>query len=138
MPETSSVLVAPASSRRVGVPLATSSGPSLCPVPNPKECGKDRSVLRISWRIQTFVCGRGASAIVHIYPSVLQALAVRGRTGRLEGGLQGYRGGAMQDPGYELRRILIPRTSVNKGRKKRERVEAAARASTLSAVAATL
>jgi hypothetical protein len=31
----------------------------------------------------------------------------------------------MQDVGYELPRILIPRTSVNKGRKKRERVEAA-------------
>jgi hypothetical protein len=51
--------------------------------------------------------------IAHIYPSVLQALAVRGRTGRLEGGLQGYRGGAMQDPGYELPRIPIPRTPVN-------------------------
>jgi len=25
---------------------------------------------------------------------------------------------AMQDPGYELPRILIPRTSVNKGKKK--------------------
>jgi hypothetical protein len=36
----------------------------------------------------------------------------------------------------EVRRIPIPRTSVNKGRKKRERVEALA-ASTLSAVAAT-
>jgi hypothetical protein len=37
----------------------------------------------------------------------------------------------------EVRRILIPRTTVNKGRKKRERAEALA-ASTLSAVAATL
>jgi hypothetical protein len=37
----------------------------------------------------------------------------------------------------EVRRISIPRTSVNKGRKKRERAEALA-ASTLSAVAATL
>jgi hypothetical protein len=41
----------------------------------------------------------------------------RYRTGRLEGGLQGYRGGAMQDLGYELPRIPIPRTWVNKGRK---------------------
>ena len=32
------------------------------------------------------------------------------------GGLQGYRGEAMQDLGYELPRILIPRTSVNKKR----------------------
>jgi len=38
---------------------------------------------------------------------------------------------------YELPRISIPRTWVNKGRKKRERAEAA-RASALSAVAATL
>jgi hypothetical protein len=44
----------------------------------------------------------------------------------------------MQDRGYELPRIPIPRTPVNKGRKKKERAEAAARASTLSAVAATL
>src|SRR5215211_8862448 len=44
MPKTSSVLVAPASSRRVGVPLATSSGPSLfAPSRSPK-----RSVGRIA------------------------------------------------------------------------------------------
>jgi hypothetical protein len=51
---------------------------------------------------------------VHIYTSVLQDLGGRGRAGRLEGGLQGYRGGAMQDLGYELPRIPIPRTRVNK------------------------
>jgi hypothetical protein len=33
---------------------------------------------------------------------------------RLEGGFQGYRGGAMQDLGYDLLRISIPRISVNK------------------------
>jgi hypothetical protein len=44
----------------------------------------------------------------------------------------------MHDPASELPRILLPRTPVNKDRKKRERAEAAARASTLSAVAATL
>jgi len=43
----------------------------------------------------------------------------------------------MQDLGYELPRIPIPRTSVNKVMKKRERAEAA-RVSALSAVAATL
>jgi hypothetical protein len=37
----------------------------------------------------------------------------------------------------DFRENIFPRTPVNKGRKKRERVEAA-RASTLSAVAATL
>ena len=52
--------------------------------------------------------------IAHIYPSVLQALAGRGRTERLEGEIAGDRGEAMQDPGYELPRIPIPRTRVNK------------------------
>jgi hypothetical protein len=52
--------------------------------------------------------------MAHIYTSVLQALAGRSRTGRLERGLQGYRGGAMQDLGYELPRMHIPRTWVNK------------------------
>jgi hypothetical protein len=51
---------------------------------------------------------------VHIYTSVLQALAGRARTGRLEGGIPGVSGRAMQDLGYELPRISIPRTSVNK------------------------
>jgi hypothetical protein len=63
---------------------------------------------------------------VHIYPSVLQALGGRGLTGRLEGGLQGYRGGAMHYLGYELRRIPIPRTPVNKGKKKGQGMEALA------------
>src|SRR5918995_6345277 len=67
------------------------------PSRSPKSVGKDRSVLRGLWRLQTFVCVRGVSAIVHIYPSVLQALAGRGRMAWLEGGLQGYRDGAMQD-----------------------------------------
>jgi len=59
----------------------------------------------------TIICLRqGVSAIPHIYTSVLQALAGRGRTGRLEGGFRGCRGGAMQDLGYELPRIPIPRT----------------------------
>jgi len=34
-------------------------------------------------------CSRGVSAIPHIYPSVLQALAGRGYAGRLEGGIAG-------------------------------------------------
>jgi hypothetical protein len=37
--------------------------------------------------------------------------------GAWSGCFQGYRGGAMQDLGYELPRIPIPRTSVNKGNK---------------------
>src|SRR5918993_2655494 len=51
--------------------------------------------------------------ISHIYPSVLQALAGRGYAGCLDGCFQGYRGEAMQDLGYDLPRILIPRTPVN-------------------------
>jgi hypothetical protein len=52
--------------------------------------------------------------VAHIYPSVLQALAGRGRTERLEGEIAGDRGEDIQDLGYELPRIPIPRTWVNK------------------------
>jgi hypothetical protein len=38
--------------------------------------------------------------------------------GAWSGCFQGYRGEAMQDPGYDLPRIPIPRTWVNKGIKK--------------------
>ena len=58
--------------------------------------------------------------IAHIYPSVLQAVSGRGYAGCLDGCFQGYRGEAMQDLGYELRRIPIPRTLVNKGKKTRK------------------
>jgi hypothetical protein len=57
------------------------------------------------------------SMIAHIYPSVLQAVSGRGYTGWLEGCFQAYRGGAMQDLGYELPRIPIPRRWVNKGKR---------------------
>src|SRR5918992_5499313 len=53
--------------------------------------------------------------IAHIYPSVLKAISGRGHAGRLDGCFQGCRGEAMQDLGYELPRISIPRTWVNKG-----------------------
>jgi hypothetical protein len=59
--------------------------------------------------------------IAHIYPSVLQAVSGRGYAGCLDGCFQGYRGEAMQDLGYELPRILIPRTPMNKGKKKKGR-----------------
>ena len=55
------------------------------------------------------------SKITHIYPSVLQVVSGRGYAGYLDGCFQGYRGEAMQDLGYELRRIPIPRNPVNKG-----------------------
>jgi hypothetical protein len=86
------------------------------PRPDPlRVWAQDRSVLRGLWRLHTFVCVRGVSAIPHIYTSVLQALAGRGRTGRLEGGLQGYRDGAMHYLGYGLPRISILRGWVNRG-----------------------
>src|SRR5215212_7975652 len=55
--------------------------------------------------------------IAHIYPSVLQAVSGRGYAGCLDGCFQGYRGEAIQDLGYELPRIPIPRTRVNKNAK---------------------
>ena len=54
--------------------------------------------------------------IAHIYPSVLQAVSGRGYAGCLDGCFQGYRGEAMQDLGYELPRISIPRTRVHRER----------------------
>jgi hypothetical protein len=51
--------------------------------------------------------------ITHIYPSVLQAVSRRGYAVCLERVILGYRGGAMQDLGYELPRIPILDTSVN-------------------------
>ena len=56
--------------------------------------------------------------IAHIYPSVLQAVAGRGYAGRLEGSIPGYRGGAIQDLGYEFPRLVIPCTSVNRARRR--------------------
>ena len=58
---------------------------------------------------------RRATTFVHIYPSVLHALAGRPVAGRLDGRIRGYRGADMQDPASELPRITIPRTWVNKG-----------------------
>src|ERR671910_3236507 len=51
--------------------------------------------------------------ISHIYPSVLQAVSGRGYVGYLDGCFQGYRAEAMQDLGYELRRIPILRGWMN-------------------------
>src|SRR5215208_7440639 len=70
--------------------------------------------MGILYRAQTLVCSRRASTIAHIYPSVLQALAGRSYVGPLGRVILGCWGVAMQDPGYELRRIPIPRRWVNK------------------------
>jgi hypothetical protein len=53
--------------------------------------------------------------ITRIYPSVLEAVSGRGYAGCLERVFSGYRGEAMHYLGYELRRIPIPRTRMNKG-----------------------
>jgi hypothetical protein len=58
--------------------------------------------------------------MVHIYPWVLQALAGRGYAGRLEGWIAGVSGVNMQDPANELPRIPIPRTWVNRARRRAE------------------
>ena len=63
--------------------------------------------------------------IAHIYPSVLQAVSGRGYAGCLDGCFQGCWGEAMQDVGYELPRIPIPRTWVNRGKKRKGLMPAA-------------
>jgi hypothetical protein len=57
--------------------------------------------------------------IARIYPSVLQAVSGRGSAGCLDSRFQVYEGEAMQDLGYELPRISILRTRVNKDWKRR-------------------
>ena len=52
--------------------------------------------------------------VAHIYPPVLQAVSGRGYAACLDGCFQAYQGEAMEDLGYELRRIPIPGTWVNK------------------------
>jgi hypothetical protein len=52
--------------------------------------------------------------IAHIYPSMLQALSERGYAVCLGTVILGCGGASMQDLGYELTRIPIPRTWVNK------------------------
>src|SRR5215213_1245193 len=65
------------------------------------------------------ICLRQRSIRDRAYRSIgVTSLAGWGRTGAPGGGFQGYRGGGMQDLGYELPRIPIPRTRVNKGKKK--------------------
>jgi hypothetical protein len=59
--------------------------------------------------------------IAQIYPSVLQAALGRGYAGCLEWVILGVSGRAMQDRGYELPRIPIPRTLVNKGKQRKGR-----------------
>ena len=54
------------------------------------------------------------SMVAHIYPPVLEAVSRRGYAGCLDRCFQGCQGEAMQDLGYELPRILLPRTPVNK------------------------
>jgi hypothetical protein len=68
--------------------------------------------------VQTNVCSRRASTIAHIYPSVLQAIVGWAMRNVWRGDFMGYWGVVMQDLGYELPRILIPRTRVNKGKEK--------------------
>ena len=90
----------------------------IAPPASPKGAGTGQSGVRGHNLPQTFVCTRRASANTHIYPSVLQAVSGRGYAGRLEWVISGGWGGDMQDLGYELPRNPIPRTRVNKGKKK--------------------
>src|SRR5215217_6246388 len=65
--------------------------------------------------MQTLVSSRRASTIAHVYPSVLQAIVGGAMRNVWRGDFMGYWGVVMQDLGYELPRIPIPRTWVNKG-----------------------
>ena len=58
--------------------------PMKAPSRSSKSVGKDHSVLRVLWWVQTNVCSRQASTNTHIYPSVLQAVRGRCYAGCLE------------------------------------------------------
>src|SRR5215204_5081203 len=84
------------------------------PVPLPGALGTGRGVFSPKCKLRS---AERTSMIAHIYPSVLQVVSGRGYAGCLDRCFQGYRGGVMQDLGYELPRMPIPRTPVNKGMK---------------------
>src|SRR5215213_2243773 len=67
--------------------------------------------------MQTLVSSRRASTIAHVYPSVLQAIVGGAMRNVWRGDFMGYWGVVMQDLGYELPRISILGTSVNRGMK---------------------
>jgi hypothetical protein len=57
--------------------------------------------------------------ILNMHSSLYQYPLLQGRGGGGQAGRsRGERGGVMQDLGYELPRIPIPRNRVNKGKKK--------------------
>ena len=66
--------------------------------------------------MQTNVCRKNIHDRAYLSIGVTSGVG-RGYAGCLDGSFQGYRGEAMQDLGYELRRISIPHTWVNKGKK---------------------
>src|SRR5215218_845626 len=66
--------------------------------------------------VQTNVCRKNIHDRAYLSIGVTSGVG-RGYAGCLDGSFQGYRSEAIQDLGYELRRIPIPRTSVNKRKK---------------------
>jgi len=78
----------------------------FAPSRSPKRC-----IHELGVRGHRCLClHKKACAIVHIYPSVLQALPGRGYAGYLIGVILEVLRGLIQDPASELPRIPIPRT----------------------------
>src|SRR5215218_11298002 len=120
MPETSSVLVAPASSRRVAVPLAARLQPFALPRPDPLRVWEG-SLHPSDITATTKICLRQESICNRAYLSIgVTSSSGAGLCGAPGGGaFRDYRGVVMQDLGNELPRIPIPRTraSYELGRK---------------------
>src|SRR5919112_6389063 len=117
MLETSSVLVPPASSRRVGVPWLLAPALRFAPTRSPRSVGRIAPSLGYYGDYKHwYAAGNHPQSCISI-----QWCYKRYRGGAMRsawrGSIPGYRGGAIQDRGYELRRIPIPRTRVNKGKK---------------------
>src|SRR5215211_3200535 len=112
--ETSSVLVATASPRRVGVPWLLAPALRFAPSQSPKSVGRIApSFGYYGVCKQMFVAGEHPQSCISIHRCYK-----RYRGGAMQGAwsgcFQGYRGEAMHYLGYELPRTPVPRSTVNK------------------------
>ena len=96
--------------------LAHRDGPTRLLMYEPGQAG-EVSYIRRRWRSRSWL---GSFVFVYIYTAPLWVVVGHAAWRRLEGRLTAVEGLSMQDPGYELPRIPIARTRVNKGKRKRK------------------
>src|SRR5215208_2078097 len=92
----------PQSERTLMSVLCTTRAVSCC-LAYARQHGRTRSV-------------RGSSILLHVYPAPQHVVSTYAACVASEALLAALRGRSMQDPAYELRRIPLPRTPVNRGK----------------------